>query len=132
MQRILIIEPDKMLARTYAAVLQHAGFTVDVAHGGQAAIQAADAHIPDAVVLELQLAPQDGIAFLHEFRSYAEWWDIPVVIQSTVTPQDLEPAKGALTSEFGVAAFLYKPGTSLKLLVRTVRETLQAKATETA
>jgi DNA-binding response OmpR family regulator len=132
MQRILIVEPDKMLARTYAAALTHAGYALDVAHGGQEAIQAADANLPDIIVLELQLAPQDGIAFLHELRSYAEWWDIPVVIQSTVTPQELEPAKGALTTEFGVAAFLYKPGTSLKLLVRTVREVLQAKATETA
>lgn len=127
MPHVLIIEPDKLLARTYGQVLEQAGFSVAVAYEAEQAIVSADVTRPDVVVLELHLAMHDGIEFLHEFRSYSDWRGVPVILQTSMPPHEIEPFKEALSNDLGVVAFLYKSGTTLKKLVRTVRETVEAK-----
>lgn len=119
MANILLIEPNTILARTYSRALEHVGYVVVRAADAQGAIFAADEHQPDVVVLELQLGAHDGIEFLHEFRSYAEWQDIPVVLHSSVLPTQLAGAQFAL-EELGVRTALYKPRTSLQKLISTV------------
>jgi len=122
MSNILCIEPNAVLARTYAEALRHAGHTVAIAATAQDAIYAADEDQPDVVVLELQLAAHDGIEFLHEFRSYGEWESIPVIVLTNVTPPALAPLEQALETDLGVKAYLYKPHTSLRKLIRAVQE----------
>jgi DNA-binding response OmpR family regulator len=120
--KILLIEPDKLLAQTYAQALQHAGHKVNVAPTAQAAIFAADERRPDLVLLEVQLVSHSGIEFLYEFRSYPEWQDIPVVIVSHVPPGEFADSWELLKGELGVRAYRYKPRTSLKALLRLVNE----------
>lgn len=120
MADVLLIEPNKALARTYVRALTQAGHDVHHAAGAQAAIDVADAQTPDVIVLEPQLAAQDGIAFLHEFRSYAEWQNVPVILHTHLTPSRLEIVKAALARDLGIAVCLYKPKTTLQQLIRVV------------
>lgn len=120
MANVLLIEPNRALARTYAHALTKAGHDVRHATGAQTAIDAADAQTPDLIVLEPQLATQDGIAFLHEFRSYAEWQHVPVILHTHLTPSRLETVKAALARDLGIAVCLYKPKTTLEQLIRVV------------
>lgn len=122
MQKILLIEPDAALARTYMQALQHAGFMVAHASSAQDAIDAADHTSPDIVVLELQLAVHDGVEFLHELRSHAEWQSIPVIVNTNLTPQALAPVQGAIAGDLGVVEVLYKPRTTLQQLISSVRQ----------
>jgi DNA-binding response OmpR family regulator len=122
MATILLIEPDALLARTYQAALETAGYTVMVRAGAQAAITAADEEHPDVVVMELQLIQHSGVEFLYEFRSYADWLNVPVIILSHVAPGDLAGAHEILRQQLGVQEYLYKPHTSLRTLVRSVAE----------
>lgn len=126
MQKVLLIEPDAALARTYMQALQHVGYVVTHVNSAQDAIDAADAQTPDAVVLELQLAVHDGIEFLHEFRSHSEWQSIPVIVNTNLTPQALAPVQGALAGDLGVVEVLYKPRTSLQQLISSVRQGVPA------
>lgn len=126
MANVLLIEPDAVLARTYQRALEHAGHNVRHAAAAQAAVNQCDATPPDIVILELQLVAHDGIEFLHEFRSYAEWRDIPVIVLSNLTRGSFERARQTLARDFGIGVCLYKPRTSLERLVRTVREALPA------
>lgn len=120
---LLLIEPNPILARTYGNAFVHAGFTVSHATGAQRAIDAADKHQPDLVVLELQLSAHSGIEFLHEFRSYPEWQHIPVMVHTMIPPTSMDRGiTEALKNELGVCAVLYKPRTNLQQLVRAVRE----------
>lgn len=122
MANILLIEPNPILARTYEQALQHAGHQVFSVTSAQAAIEAADEHTPDAVVLELQLPVHGGVEFLYEFRSYDEWQQIPIVLHTYTPAQTIAPLQDALQGMLGVRAFLYKPQTSLQQLVQTVRD----------
>jgi len=128
MAQVLIIEPDVRLAKLYAEALQmrqHQAVTVSTA---QAAILAADATKPDAVILELQLTAHSGIEFLYEFRSYADWQTIPVVIMSAVPPAEFASSQQLLFEQLGVVAYHYKSRTSLEKLLSSVEATLASIA----
>ena len=126
MAGILLIEPDRKLARTYASLFAATGHAVRTAATAQAAICMADDRAPDLVVLELQLVAHSGIEFLYEFRSYVDWRQVPVVVLSGVPPAEFAVSRRLLTEQLGVRAYHYKPQTSLAALRRTV-DTLLAK-----
>jgi DNA-binding response OmpR family regulator len=117
---ILLVEPDKVLAKTYAALLQGDGHTLIWSPNAQQAIFAADELKPDLVLLELQLVSHSGIEFLYEFRSYQDWQTIPVIILSHVPPAEFLDSHELLQRELGVVEYLYKPHTTLSKLRRMV------------
>jgi len=117
---ILLIEPDRLQARSYASALARAGHTVARAAGAQSAVILADEKMPDVVVLELQLPGHNGVEFLYEFRSYPEWLTVPVVLHTFVPLHELAQT-ATLQSELGVCKVLYKPATSLAVLCEAVQ-----------
>jgi DNA-binding response OmpR family regulator len=119
---VLLLEPNTLLAKTYTEAFRLAGHSVAHATGAQAAVDAADKQSPDVVVLELQLPAHSGLEFLHEFRSYPEWQDVPVVVHSLVSPVQTAVVEESLRRDLGVRAVLYKPRTSLRRLLGAVRE----------
>lgn len=124
MANILLIEPDNILGKTYATALKTAGHNVAHSRHAQDAVRQSDARKPDIIILELQLPGHSGIEFLYEFRSYPEWQNVPIIIHSLVTPEDLRTHL-AQFDQLGIEAYLYKPTTNLRRLVRSVGEILQ-------
>jgi len=122
MSHILLIEPNTLLATVYTRALQHAGHSVARVTGAQAGIDAADRRRPDIVITELHLPQHSGIEFLHEFRSYAEWQQVPIVLNTALTGTQVAPVMQALHRDLGIREILYKPRTSLQDLVRVARE----------
>ena len=116
----MLLEPDADQSEAITAALQAAGYAVRHAHSAQEAIRHSDQAVPALVVLELSLQAHNGIEFLHEFRSYAEWTLVPVVVfsaQRLADPRQL--------AHFGDVTYLYKPATSLADLCRHVQATLR-------
>ncbi|HTH72508.1 MAG TPA: response regulator [Candidatus Pristimantibacillus sp.] len=122
MSHILLLEPNTLLAGVYTQALTHVGHSVAHVTGAQAAIDAADKKKPDLVITELQLPQHSGIEFLHEFRSYAEWLKLPVVLNTALTAEQIAPVMQALHRDLGIREILYKPRASLQDLVRVARE----------
>jgi len=116
---VLLVEPDKILAGIYQQALVGAGHSVVWKQSAESAVHSADSQTPDVVVLELQLAEHSGVEFLYEFRSYAEWLEVPVVVLSRVAERALS---GTQQLQLGVVAYLYKPRTTLQNLLRTVNQ----------
>lgn len=124
MAHILLVEPDAILARAYQAALCRAGHTVDTAATAQAAVSLADQRRPDAVVLELHLPRHNGVEFLYEFRSYADWQAVPVLIHSMLSASEFAVIGQQQRDLLGIRAHLYKPSTSLAMLVQQVHGVL--------
>lgn len=120
--RILLIEPDRMLARTYLEALGADGHIVDVCATAQSAISCANEIRPDVVILELQLVSHGGIEFLYEFRSYSDWQAVPVVVLTHVPAGEFAGCRQLLRDELGVKTYLYKPRTSLRKLLHSLDE----------
>ena len=116
---ILLVEPDYVLAKFYKHALERVGHSVTHVVTAQSAVSAADANMPDIVVLEMQLAGHSGAAFLYEFRTYSDWLSIPVIIHTLIPPIKMKVFEKSL-EELGIAACLYKPQTSLRKLVDSV------------
>ena len=124
MARILLIEPNRILAQIYKDALKEGGYKVSVAHDAQNAITVSDKLRPDLIVLEIQLIKHIGVEFLYELRSYPEWQDIPVVVNSIVPPSEFAQNE-VLYKEIGITNYLYKPQTSLTELLRTIDNILK-------
>jgi len=120
MARILLIEPDQVLAEAYRQALRRAGHRVILCASAQAAIQMADEHCPDLIIVELQLVEHSGIEFLYEFRSYPDWQSITIIVHSQVPPSEFAANWPLIKTEFNIASYLYKPLTSLKELTEQV------------
>lgn len=120
MAKVLLIEPDAVLATTYEHALQQVGHKVRASATAQDAIDAADELGPDVIVLELQLVAHSGIEFLYELRSYPEWQSVPAIVLSNVPPAVFNTSKTILQQYLGVHTYCYKPRTSLAQLIRII------------
>lgn len=120
--KVLIIEPDTVLAKQYKKAFDTAGVEAAVCSDAQTAVVAIDDVKPDIIVLELQLAGHSGVEFLHEFRSYEDWAAIPVIIHSSV-PEYAVGSDPKVWRQLGVIRYFYKPKTSLQQLVGAVKST---------
>lgn len=114
-----MVETDKLIADNLCCYLEKSGHTVDWQLDLQAAINAADQHRPDLVLLDLMLCGRSGVEFLYEFRSYPDWQDVPVVLFSNISIRDLGSSTAGF-NELNISAYHYKPTTSLSQLAQSI------------
>lgn len=117
---ILLIEPDQELGTVVEHFLIVKGYMVARHHTAQAAVLAADNHKPDVVILELAIPAHNGIAFLHEFRSYGDWTSVPVIIYSHL-PRESSGLSAREWQKYGVEHYLYKPTSRLETLLQAIK-----------
>jgi len=67
--RVLVVEDDRRIANLLERALFKAGYRVDVALDGNAALAAAEAAAPDAVVLDVMLPGLDGLEVARRLRA---------------------------------------------------------------
>ena len=66
--RVLVVDDSADTARAMARLLASEGFEVRVAHDGPAALEAARADRPDAILLDIGLPGKDGYEVAREVR----------------------------------------------------------------
>ncbi len=79
-ERLLIVEDEKVLARSLSMELQDKGYHVDWVETGESALEKIDEYMPQAVLLDLRLPGIDGIQVLEKIRQWNE--DVPVIIMT--------------------------------------------------
>jgi DNA-binding response OmpR family regulator len=121
---VLIIEPDRILAKEYKKAFEGVGIEVVLCSDAQSAIGLVDHQKPDAVIVELQLAGHSGIDFLYEFRSYEDLSRVPLFIYSSVPEYAFDPDKKTWES-LGVERYLYKPKVQIDRLVGIVKSKIE-------
>lgn len=83
--RVLLLEPDRIMARCIRTELEKRNIRVDVSVSADDAVACADKNKPDVVVCELSLSGHSGTEFMYEFRTYSDWQHIPLIIFSSLT-----------------------------------------------
>jgi|SRR3989344_1018476 len=126
MTRALLIEPDAILAGNIGRLLSSAGIACDWQTDPQAAMDSADARKPDVIILDLLLADRSGVEFLHELRSYPDWYNIPVILNSHLSAEELRQSTAGF-DRLNVLAYHYKPHSTAKELVESIIRVLQPK-----
>jgi len=110
-QRILVVDDEPQILRALRATLRGAGFTVDSAETAEAALVAAAAHPPEAVILDLVLPDGSGTDVCRELRT---WTDAPVIILSAVG----EEREKIAALDAGADDYVTKPFSVDELLAR--------------
>jgi CheY-like chemotaxis protein len=109
---VLLIDDDKPLNRTLAAILRSAGYKVVNVYTGAEALEAYGGAAFDAVIVDIRLTDADGIELLRKFRE-ADPGLGTLMLSGAAT---LEDAVEALNQ--GADAFLLKPVEPAELLYR--------------
>ena len=76
---ILIVEDNDKNLKLARDLLQHHGFRTLEADTAAAGIALADQHVPDLILMDIQLPDMDGVAALGRLRESATTSSIPVV-----------------------------------------------------
>ncbi len=84
--RILIVEDNQDAIIQVKTVLENKNYKVDVAGGGQEALDYLQYTIPDGIILDLMMPDIDGFEVLKKLRSNVETKAIPVLV---LTAKDL-------------------------------------------
>lgn len=101
-QKVLVVDDEPIVREVLAKYLQRAGFAVDTAEDGEAAIHAYEARPPDLVVLDLMMPKVDGIQVFTWIRSRAA----TPVIMLTAKGEETERIAGL---ELGADDYVAKP-----------------------
>ena len=80
-ERILVVDDERQILRALDTTLRGAGYEVDTAETGEAALTQAALRQPDALVLDLVLPGKSGTEVCRELR---RWTDVPVLVLSAV------------------------------------------------
>ena len=115
--KILLVEPDRILQKTYSKALESADNKVVCSSGAQEALNALNVEIPDMIIMELELPKNSGIELLYELRSYGDLDKIKIVILSTISEKEMLKNFGDFKSQFKLYKHLYKPTTTIKKII---------------
>ena len=110
--RVLLVEDDRMIGESMQAVLRDAGYGVDWALDGEAALSGFRTHTYDLVLLDLGLPKKSGIAVLREIR--VRNTQVPILI---VTARDAVGDRVEGLDE-GADDYILKPFEMAEVLAR--------------
>jgi|SRR5450432_1347306 DNA-binding response OmpR family regulator len=121
---ILVVERDPHIRALEAFFLNEAGFGVEFAPDGVAALQMAREMKPDIIITEVLVPKLDGLALCRAVRKETELKDTVVLVFSIL-------AAATRAREAGADAFLMKPLAEQRL-VQMVRELLAQRGARSA
>jgi len=119
---VLMVDDDEEITCAACLRLRAAGYRTLTAGDGDAALAAAVANHPDAILLDVRLPRRNGLSVLSELKRRPETTQIPIVMLSA-SVVDQQAALDA-----GARFFLRKPycGDTLVQAVRTALTTNEA------
>jgi CheY-like chemotaxis protein len=123
--RVLVVDDDPVIAKSFDRVLSGKGYAVIHASGGAEALEKLAREDYDAVFTDIRMPGMDGLEVAARIRAKQPW--LPVVI---ITGYGA-PSNEARAMEIGVAGFLHKP-LSPETIEGSARAALLRKAADAA
>lgn len=77
---LLLVDDDPAMREILSSILQRAKFDVSTAEDGRQALQQIRQHVPDVILMDLEMTGMDGPTTLQEIRR--EWGALPVVLHT--------------------------------------------------
>jgi DNA-binding response OmpR family regulator len=106
----MMVEDDPDDRQIYGTILCYNGFDVILVPDGSVALESADEHHPDVIVLDLGLPGSNGIEICRELRHRGE--STPVIALSGFSQQMM----GARARRAGCNCYIEKPTNPLNVL----------------
>jgi len=123
MKKILFIEDESALQRTFEEALKDEGFEMISALDGETGLKMAKEKKPDLILLDLILPKIEGMEVLKKLKEDEKTKDIPVIVLTHL--EELEKVEKAM--ELGAKAYLVKGEYSLDEVVERIKKVLGLK-----
>jgi len=120
MKKILFIEDESALQKTFGDILKSKGHGVLKALDGESGLRSAKGERPDLILLDLILPKMDGFEVLKELKENEETKNIPVIILTNL--EETEDIQKAL--ELGATTYLVKSSYTLEEVVNKIEKAL--------
>ncbi len=108
---VLVVDDEVPLAAIVASYLVREGFTVVQAHDGPTAVDMAQLHTPDLIVLDVMLPGFDGVEVCRRVRAFTDAY----IIMLTARDEELDKIVGL---SVGADDYLVKPFSPRELIAR--------------
>lgn len=110
-QNILIVDDDPRLLRLVRVNLEKAGFVVNTASSGGAALEQFDLELPDAIVVDVTMPGMDGFTLTQRIREAS---NVPIIMLTAMGEQS-QKVRGL---ELGADDYMTKPFDPDELVAR--------------
>jgi CheY-like chemotaxis protein len=104
-KRILIVDDDAALVKTFRAMLMRHGYEVIEASNALPALFRVVDGAPDLIIADINMPNMNGIELIQQFKAHEDTQDIPVVV---VTGSDSEETRKA-AFDAGCTGYMTKP-----------------------
>jgi CheY-like chemotaxis protein len=88
-QRILIIEDELVVRSIYRRKYEMAGYKVETAEEGTAALKLLPVFRPDIIQVDIMLPGMDGVEVIRQIRAWPEFRTVPILVLSSFYRPDL-------------------------------------------
>lgn len=117
--KILVVDDEPNIVLSLEFLMKHAGFQVQTASDGEAALAAITAEPPDLVLLDVMMPRKNGYEVCQAIRANPDWKAIRIIML-TAKGREVEREKGLA---LGADDYITKPFSTQEVVER-VRELL--------
>jgi len=121
MKKILFIEDESALQKTFRDILEREGYEMISALDGESGLRLAKSQKPDLILLDLILPRKDGFEVLKELKEDEATKEIPVIVLTNL--EDIESVEKAI--ELGATTYLVKAQYTLEEVIQKVKKALE-------
>jgi len=121
-EKILFIEDEAALQKTFGDILGAEGFQVISAIDGEIGLRLAESEKPNLIILDLILPKLHGLEVLKNLKGNKETQNIPVIILTNLG--DLENIEKAL--ELGATTYMVKSDYTLDDIIEKVKKAISS------
>jgi two-component system, OmpR family, alkaline phosphatase synthesis response regulator PhoP len=119
-KKILFVEDESALQKTFGEVLMQEGYQVISAMDGEEGLRLAQTEKPDLILLDLVLPKLHGFEVLKKLKEDSSTEDIPVIVLTNLeSTGDVEKAV-----ELGATTYLVKANYDLEDVLKKVKDAL--------
>ena len=120
MKKILFIEDEATLQKTFGDVLSQAGYKMISALDGEIGLRLVKSEKPDLILLDLVLPKMDGFEVLKNLKEKPETKEIPIIVLTNL--EKMEDIEKAL--DLGATTYLVKTHYSIKEVINKIKKAL--------
>lgn len=120
MKKILFIEDESALQKTFGEILTQEGYEIIAALDGEIGLRLAKTEKPDLILLDLILPKIHGFDVLKQLKENAKTKEIPIIVLTNL--EGIGDVEKAL--EMGATTYLIKTDYSIEEVVTKIRKVL--------
>jgi CheY-like chemotaxis protein len=118
MATVMVVDDTEVCRDTLARLLRREGYEAVTAGGGNEALHLLKKHLPDLIVLDVEMPGLDGLDLLEMLHDEPQWSGVPVVMLTGCCDTHCVERAGRL----GAKRYLLKASFSVREMMQCVRQ----------